>query len=118
MNLVDEIFCLGSECIKVIRPATPQIVKGRVIRPEPETFESVANVQQADPKTLEQLPEGERNKEALVVHLPCEVFTADVSAGREADVLQLRSKRFKVIQVGDWSREGGFYEAVCTRLGQ
>ena len=57
-------------------------------------------------------------RETLIIHTDTPLFGVDVKGQDEADNLLLRDRRFEVMMVSDWSREGGFFEATCVRLGQ
>lgn len=118
-RLVDTINRLGKqETFQVVRPGAGVRVKGRWERPAPQEFPAVGSVQQADAQTMMMLPEGVRNRETVIVHTDCELQNADVDAQREADQLTIRDRTFEVMLLSDWTREGGFTEAVCVRLGQ
>ena len=106
------------EKFTVIRPTGGVRIKGRYIRNEPQEFPANGSVQQADASTQLLLPEGHRGRETLIVHTVCELFGVDVKDQTNADNLILRGRRYEVMMVSDWSREGGFFEATVVRLGQ
>lgn len=106
------------EKFTVIRPTGGVRIKGRYIRNAPQEFPANGSVQQADPNTQLMLPEGHRGRETLIVHTVCELFGVDVKDQADADNLNLRGRRYEVMMVSDWSREGGFFEATVVRFGQ
>jgi hypothetical protein len=128
MSLIDAIMGLGRrESFTVYRPASPELVRGRVVRGEPCRFDAEGAVFQADPATLQALPEGLRNREALNLWTDCELRTADALATREADKIELCRQTqggdpekvlFEVNRVNDRRREGGYVKAVIVRVGQ
>ncbi|MCG8433487.1 MAG: hypothetical protein MJA83_05605 [Gammaproteobacteria bacterium] len=106
------------EGFEVSRPGGGEDVKGEWKRNRPSVFEANGSIQQADAQTLMLLPEGLRNQETVVVHTDCELRSEDVGAQRQADRLKIRGRIFQVERLFDYSREGGFFEAICVRLGQ
>ena len=119
MSLSQVIDCIGRrEPFRVIRPMGGVDVKGEYQRNPPQDFPATGAIQQADPKMLEKLPEGERSKEALIVFTETELRNVRAAKNGEADILKMRGSEWRVMLLADWSHEGGYYEAVVVRLGQ
>ena len=103
----------------IVRPRPGVFVKGRFARSgTPDEIAAVGSIQQGGPEEQLLLPEAVRNKETMVIHTECAIYNANVKTKREADQVSLRGDLFEVMLVSDWTREGGFYEVICVRLGQ
>lgn len=68
---------------------------------------ALASVQQPTPQQIENLEGGERVKKLLAFYLN-KTATAG-SNGIAPSTIIYRSKRYKVVQVGDWSEFGWFF---------
>tara|TARA_R110000744_G_scaffold111795_1_gene209985 strand:- start:874 stop:1221 length:348 start_codon:yes stop_codon:yes gene_type:complete len=68
---------------------------------------ALASVQQPSPKELEFLEGGERGKDLKSFYLNKEVITSQ--GDKVATVITHRSKRYKVVFVGDWEDYGYFF---------
>ena len=91
MSLSQVIDCIGRrEPFRVIRPMGGVDVKGEYQRNPPQDFPATGAIQQADPKMLEKLPEGERSKEALIVFTETELRNVRAAKDGEADILKMR----------------------------
>ena len=67
--------------------------------PVPTLLTIFASVQPATGKVLEALPEGRRNSESYVLYTDSELFTAEVSGSKNADLVLIFSREFEVIKV-------------------
>lgn len=104
---VSEAICPDtSETIKVFRPGQQQIVDG--IRQEPEYtyFPALASAQQPTFKEVLTLEEGDRDKNIWCFISNQPIRHADDRRGHEADIIEHKSKHFRVIFSGDWESYG------------
>jgi hypothetical protein len=81
-------------------------------------------VQPASPKELEQLPEGDRQKDIMKFFCrpPSRIrVTMDAQSGGEgesvSDMIEFRGMLYKVLQVADWSLNG-FFRAFGSCVGE
>jgi hypothetical protein len=107
----------GTERFVIERRGKGQIVKGRHLEARAKQIQATGAVQQAEPKAMDMLPEGTRQDETLSVWTTTRVRTARADS-HDADILQIRGDRYEVLNVADWSREGGYYQATVVKVGQ
>lgn len=62
-------------------------------------------------RDLDRPPEADRNKETICVYVTQRLFVQD--GGRAADVVCWADRSFRVIQVRDYSTQGGVYMALA-----
>lgn len=94
-------------------------VKGRFMLHEPEYLNFYGPVQPANPKELEQLPEGDRKKGVIkfLCKMPQELFlTRDnpKDAGASDEVIW-RGERYKIIQLMPWNHMGWMRAFGCLK---
>lgn len=71
--------------------------------------------QPATPREMEQLPEARRSTQTIALWSGVALFTTTEN-GQQADVVQYQSEDYEVAKVEDWSRQGGFWKSLATRL--
>lgn len=84
--------------------------KGRPLPPTTSTLDIQANVQPTSGDDLESVPEAFRGHEMVSIWTTTELLAARPGAN-EADEIQVRGRRFRIIRVHRWDIEGGFYKA-------
>lgn len=78
----------------------------------------VAAVFPLDARELEAMPEGVRERGAIRLFARealYGVLWGTVAEGRRGDVVEWQGATWQVAEVMDWSRSGGFWEAVAVR---
>ena len=100
----------------ITRPTAPTMTKGIVTPGVPATTSVTMWVQPANPKEIMVLPEGFRNRQIVRVHALAELRTSDQTSGVGGDRFAYNGATYEVIQVQDWTTEGGFYRAFAARL--
>ncbi|MEL6347045.1 MAG: hypothetical protein AAFV53_28280 [Myxococcota bacterium] len=75
-----------------------------------------ANVQPAEGKDLEILPEGDRSKEVVRYSTLTEVRTVEQSAGTQADVLEVNGVRYEVKSADWWGGVRPHCEGLAVRV--
>jgi hypothetical protein len=63
-------------------------------------------------RDLDQLPEADRNSEAIRVYTKVRLFVAD--GGQAADVVEYQGRLWRVTQVLDYSLQGAVYVSTAT----
>ena len=85
----------------VIRAVERVTEKGRAERTE-ETFTAAGCVQPATAREREVLPEGERDRETLVIYTRTALRTGDEAEGTAADAIDVNGVRYTVSAVEAW----------------
>jgi len=65
-------------------------------------------------RDLLQLPEADRNNEAIRVYTKDRLYVAD--AGFSADVVEYQGRDWRIIQVLDYAQQGGVYVSTATLI--
>lgn len=95
-----------SEIVTVERTSGGGYVDGIYQKGIVSTFKTVCSVQQPTPEELQNLPEGERNKDVRKFISKKVVRTASDRDGLIADIILYKGFRFKIINAGDWDSYG------------
>lgn len=95
-----------AEIITVERTSGGGYVDGIYQKGVVSTFKTICSVQQATPEELQNLPEGERNKDVRKFISKKAIRTASDRDGLIADVVLYKGFRFKIISAGDWDSYG------------
>lgn len=80
--------------------------------PEVQIHVKPCVVHTASGRDLEMVPEADRNRETIQVYTLVRVYVAD--AGKDADIVIYRGRRFKVIHVEDYWLQGGVYISIAS----
>ena len=105
INVSSALCGLTSEKVLVER-TTGGYVDGIYQKDAPTTFKMIASVQQPTPDDLQNLPEGERNKDIRKFISNKLVRTASDRDGFNADLITYKGIKYKIISVEDWSAYG------------
>ncbi len=65
-----------------------------------------AHVQPSTPQQMRFLPGGEEVDEAITIHTRHELLATNDKLGLEADRIDYRGKRYKILSAFDWSGQG------------
>lgn len=106
VNVSQAICGLTSEQVSVERTSGGGYVDGIYVKGGAAIFKMLASVQQPTPDDLEQLPEGERNKDIRKFISNKLVRTASDRDGLIADIIIYKTIKYKIISVQDWSAYG------------
>lgn len=91
----------------LFRPSQDALVKGYRQGAGEETATNFsAHVQPTKPAEIRKIEGGESIESAISIWTNTELRTADDNLGFEADLVEYRSKRYKVISAADWSGQG------------
>lgn len=84
-----------------------------------EVIDAVGSVQPANEDALQQLPEGERGTEAIIVRSTTPILDGRREKDKDImpDVIVYNGKRYKVSRTMDWSG-WGMYKAICVRQNE
>lgn len=103
--------------ISVLRAQAPDMVNGRVqAAPKEKTIRRKASVQPMPTRELQQLPEGARNKGAVVMFIDVPLLTVETSTCRVPDRFEYRGATYQVYSVDEWEDLAGYYRASCVRV--
>jgi len=69
----------------------------------------------ADAKTLDQLPEGDRVREAMIFHSTTQMFVTNAANNQTSDLIQWNNDQYRVIKVADYATRG-FWWAIAGRI--
>jgi len=106
INVSEAIDSDTAERITVERSSPGSYVDGLFVAGPTSTFKALASVQQPTPRDLQTLPEGERVKNPKMFISTKALKTANEDDKTLADVLIVKSIRFKVIMLADWLSYG------------
>ncbi len=106
INVSEAIDFDTAERITVERAAIGGYVDGIYVKGVPTTFKALASVQQPTPKQLEMLKEGERDKNPRLFISNKPLRTTSDRDETIADIVIYKSKRYKIVALGDWSSFG------------
>lgn len=105
----------GGQPFTIIR-ATATRVKGRDTAPTLQTIEATGSVQPADRNALEQIPEGDRDNDVIVIRTETMIQNGETTDTGDVmpDEILYHDHRYKVIRTGEWQR-WGMYVAYAVR---
>lgn len=106
---------LGAVTFEYLRIAEKVDSKGRAVFSE-EKFSAVGNIQPTPGKERELLPEGERDKESIVIFTPAPL-RADSSDGKKADLVLFTKSRYRVLLVENWGYLCAYTKATAVLVG-
>lgn len=106
VNVSEALDTDTSEIVTVIRTSGGVYVDGIYQKGVQSTFKTVCSVQQPTPEELQNLPEGERNKDIRKFISKKPVRTASDRDGLIADLIRYKGFDYKVISAGDWDSYG------------
>lgn len=112
-DLSDAIALLGSGTYVVTRPGPSTLTSGRKVAVAATTFSIDASVQPAPGRTLENLPEGFRDRGGYVLFTTTLLRTSD-GAAQEPDSVQLADGPHQVAAVEPWAALGNYYRVVVV----
>lgn len=120
IDLSSAIVGLSQDSVDIVRRnGAGSYVAGDWVPSTNETTTTFsANVQQAEGRDIQKLPEGERTREAIVVYLPRQAGPFQVSersSGLDRDRLVWRGVTFELARVEDWSSYG-YWRALAVRV--
>jgi len=105
----------GGQPFQVERTAGVR-ANGKKVPDAPTIHEAIGNIQPAQPKELERLPEEDRVK-AIIAIRSTFVFQSGADSGKtytDPDVVIIGGNRYRVLKIDDWSAYG-FQCAFATR---
>lgn len=106
-SLASVIMQLPQVTCVLFRPSQGALVKGFRQPPGEETATNFsAHVQPTKPAELRKIEGGESVESAISLWTNTELRTADDDLENEADRVEYRSKRYKIISAADWSGQG------------
>jgi len=113
----DLIFSFKTTTLTIRRPTAGKWVRGEFRPGKEETFEVVANVQNATPDEVLQVPEGRRGGEQKVVYTEHELQAANESAQLKGDIFEYKGNIYEVHKVEDWSdmTDLPHYKSICLK---
>lgn len=106
INVSEALDIDTAEIVTVQRTSGGGYVDGIYQKGIVSTFKTVCSVQQPTPDELQNLPEGERNKDIRKFISKKPVRTASDRDGLIADVVRYKGFDYKIISVGDWDSYG------------
>lgn len=71
------------------------------------------SIQPVRDREIQYLPEGKRNREAIVIYTANEIRTEDEGASLPPDIVVTRGKRFEVARVWYHTTPWTHYKAIC-----
>lgn len=104
--------------IKVYRSLPGRVQYGRVQESEDSELCAHAVVYPLSGDQLRNLPEGRRQEETVTIITSFQLQTVSSSECDTADIVEYCGVHYQIEEVKDWSKLGGFYEAMgvrCTR---
>ena len=106
-SLAQVIMQLPQVTCVLLRPSQDALVKGyRQGAGEETATDFRAHVQPTKPAELRKIEGGESIESAITIWTKTELRTTDDDLGNEADRVDYRSKRYKIISAADWSGQG------------
>ena len=118
LDLSDVVFDFA-ERIDVERPGKSYYdqTSGRHIEADPFNFTITGSLQRMNGAELNQLPEGLRTREAVMVYTIGEPLrTVDTSDTQKADILKHRGKSYEVFDSTDWGHAGKYGVVIAIRV--
>lgn len=106
VNVSEALDTDTAEIVTVERTSGGGYVDGLYQKGTTSTFKTICSVQQPSPDELQNLPEGERDKDIRKFISKKPVRTASDRDGLIADVVLYKGVRYKVISAGDWDAYG------------
>lgn len=106
VNVSEALDTDTAEIVTVERTSGGGYVDGLYQKGTTSTFKTICSVQQPSPDELQNLPEGERDKDIRKFISKKPVRTASDRDGFIADVVLYKGVRYKVISAGDWDAYG------------
>ena len=106
INVSEALDSDTAEIVTVTRTSGGGYVNGIYTKGSTSTFKTVCSVQQPTPDELQNLAEGERNKDIRKFISKRPVRTASDRDGLIADSILYKGFRYKVISAMDWDSYG------------
>ena len=106
-SLSQVIQTLPQSTLHLQRPSFTAITQGRR-EPIGETLNLsfAAHVQPTKPSEIKRIAGGESIESAITIWTETELQTANGVDGQEADLVDYRGRRYKIISAADWSGQG------------
>lgn len=107
----------GGQSFDIIRRTLVR-EKGRLGAEQTVTIKATGSIQPAGVDVLQQLPEGDRSGEVIVVRTTTAIQIGNTGATSDllADEIRHNGSRYKVLQLKGWGK-WGMYCAYATRIG-
>lgn len=106
INVSEALDSDTAEIVTVIRTSNGGYVDGIYVKGTESTFKTICSVQQPSPQELQNLPEGERDRDIRKFITKKLVRTASDRDGLIADKVRYRGVDYKIISAGDWDAYG------------
>jgi len=106
INVSEALDTDTAQVITVTRTAKGSYVDGIYLKGSISTFKTLTSVQQPNPKELEILPEGEKDKNIKMFISKKPLQTTDDEAELIADVVTYKNRQYKIISSADWDDYG------------
>jgi hypothetical protein len=106
INVSEALDSDTAEIVTVRRTSGGGYVDGIYIKGSVSTFKTVCSVQQPTPDELQNLAEGERNKDIRKFISKKPIRTASDRDELIADIVVYKSFNYKIISVSDWDSHG------------
>lgn len=82
----------------------------------PEEIEVLAVVQPASAEQMKSLPENRQSSATISLWHQEPLKMLDVTAKQQPDKAEYNSRTYEIIQTTDWTRDGGFYVSLASRI--
>lgn len=89
---------------------------GRWIAQDDEELKFKASVQTAIDKDLEDVDEGRRVNGGIKIYTSTKLQAACVKDKLQPDIIEWGGNSFLVEKVSDWSKDGGYYKVIASRV--
>jgi hypothetical protein len=106
VNVSEALDIDTSEIVTVIRTSGGWYIGGIYQKGIQSTFKTVCSVQQPTPEELQNLPEGERNKDVRKFISKKPIRTTSDRDGVIADLVRYKGFNYKIISAGNWDSYG------------
>jgi len=106
INVSEALDIDTAEVVTIIRSSKGSYINGIFVKGNESTFKSICSVQQPTPADLQNLSEGERNKDIRKFISKKSVRTASDRDGISADLIRYKGVNYKIISVLDWDAYG------------
>lgn len=106
INVSEALDTDTAEIVTVERTSTGSFVDGLYVKGAVSTFKTLASVQQPTPNEIQNLPEGERNKDVRKFICAKVVRTTNDRDELIADLILYKSNKYKIISTNDWDTYG------------
>jgi hypothetical protein len=113
-DLSSALTALASGTYVVTRRAASSFSQGRAVAATSETLNVAGSLQPVSGLELQRLAEGIRNRETKAFFTTTLLRTAEPN-GHEADVMDIGTAQFEVVQVKPWEF-GGYYKVILARV--